>query len=787
MVFMMMLRSTSVFVTAAALCRLLFVALLLMQSSLVAQSNAGELRVKVIDPEGLGLRSFIDLVCAANQFHRTYMTDESGFLELKTLAFGLYRIQVTQRNFQTYSNLIEIRSAIPREFEIKLAIAANQTVIEVRDSDTLMDPHRVGTVNRIGTDTIEHASIAMPGRSLIDLVNTQPGWLLESNGALHPRGSENQTQYVVNGVPLTDNRSTAFAPEIEADDIQSMSILTASFPAEYGRKLGGVIEVSTARDVHPGLHAALAASGGSFGIANGSVTTQYGWGKNAVDLSAGGAVSDRYLDPPVLQNFNNHSTSSSFFGQYERDLNLADRLTLAIRHEQATFQIPNDLVQETAGQRQSRGNFETMGIFSYQHIFSPELLADLRIMSRDVSSGLSSNQLSSPIIAGQQRGFREGYLKTNIVAHHGIHELKAGIEINYGSLHEEFADTITDVSQFDPGTPLFFSFSGKGIDREQALYAQDLVRMGLWTLSAGLRWDHYQLVAEGQAVSPRLGIAWNWPHTGITFHVSYDHAFQTPTVENILLASSPEVIALNPQVLRVPVQPSSGNFYEAGLSTVFFNKLRLDANYYRRSFTNFADDDVLLNTGISIPIAFRKAEIYGAESKLEMPRWGRFSSWLSYSYLVGFGYTPITGGVFLGNDATDALNPARFPITQDQRNTITAGLRYQITPRFWLAHSELYGSGLPTEFSGAPEDVVQRFGAQIVDRIDLERGRVRPSLSLNVAAGLELIKKDKVSMRVRGQVQNLNNRINVINFSGLFSGTGIAPPRSYALRVTTSF
>ena len=784
---MMMLGSAKFFNTAAVLRRVLLAALLLMPASLVAQSNAGELRVKVVDPEGLGLRSFIDLICAANQFHKTYMTDESGLLELKTLPFGLYRLQVTQRNFQTYSSLIEIHSAIPREFEIKLAIAASQTVIEVRDSDTLMDPRRVGTVNRIGSDTIEHASIAMPGRSIIDLVNTQPGWLLESNGALHPRGSENQTQYVVNGVPLTDNRSAAFAPEIEADDIQSMSILTASFPAEYGKKLGGVIEVSTTRDFHPGLHAALTASGGSFGIADGSVTTQYGWGKNAVDLSAGAAMSDRYLDPPVLQNFNNHSTSSSFFGQYERDLSSADRLTLAIRHEQATFQVPNDLEQEDVGQRQTRDSFETMGIFSYQHIFSPELLADLRIMSRDVSSGLSSNQLSSPIIVGQQRGFREGYLKGNIMAHHGVHELKAGMEINYGSLHEEFGDTITDVSQFDPGTPLSFSFSGKGIDREQALYAQDLMRMGQWTLSAGVRWDHYQLVADGQAVSPRLGIAWHWPRAGTTFHFSYDYAFQTPAFENILLASSPAVIALNPQVLRVPVQPSRGNFYEAGLTTVFFSKLRLDVNYYRRSFANYADDDVLLNTGVSIPIAFRKADIYGAETKLEMPSWGRFSSWLSYSYLVGFGYTPITGGVFLGNDATDALIPTRFPISQDQRNTITAGLRYQITPRFWLAHTELYGSGLPTEFSGAPEDVVQRFGAQIVDRIDFERGRVRPSLSLNVAAGLDLIKRDKVSMRIRGQVQNLNNRINVINFSGLFSGTGIAPPRSYALRVTTSF
>jgi hypothetical protein len=153
------------------------------------------------------------------------------------LPFGIYRIQVRQKSFRTYSALVEIRSAFPLELQVKLAIASNQTVVEVTDADTLVDPHRAGTINRIGQDTIQHAQVGMPGRSLIDLLNTQPGWLLESNGTLHPRGSEQSTQYVVDGIPLTDNRSAAFAPEIETDDVQSMAILTASFPAEYGKKL----------------------------------------------------------------------------------------------------------------------------------------------------------------------------------------------------------------------------------------------------------------------------------------------------------------------------------------------------------------------------------------------------------------------------------------------------------------------------------------------------------------------------------------------------------------------
>ena len=42
-------------------------------------------------------------------------------------------------------------------------------------------------------------------------------------------------------------------------------------------------------------------------------------------------------------------------------------------------------------------------------------------------------------------------------------------------------------------------------------------------------------------------------------------------------------------------------------------------------------------------------------------------------------------------------------------------------------------------------------------------------------------------MRLQADIQNLNNRLNVIDFAGLFSGNAIAPPRSYTLRLTTNF
>ena len=174
-------------------------------------------------------------------------------------------------------------------------------------------------------------------------MNSQPGWLYEGNAVLHPRGSEYQTQFVVDGIPLTDNRSPSFGPAIEADDVQSMSIYTAGIPAEYGRKMGGVVEVNTLQDSQPGFHGQVVLSGGSFDTAGASAQGQYAWGKNTFGASASGSMTDHYLNPVVPQNYSNTGTLGDFSVNYERDLTLErspalhrSPRALALRHSERT-------------------------------------------------------------------------------------------------------------------------------------------------------------------------------------------------------------------------------------------------------------------------------------------------------------------------------------------------------------------------------------------------------------------------------------------------------------------
>jgi hypothetical protein len=756
-----------------------------------AQRELGELYLEVQDQQGAPVAAEAELISEANQVRRNFSADSDGRATAQDLPFGLYRLSTTHVGFAPKVQAIDIRSEVPLYVKITLGLASVETQVQVTASETLVDPNRTGTVTTVGSQMIQEEVPAQPGRGLQDLVNSLPGWVYEANGVLHPRESEYQVQFVVDGLPLTENRSPAFAAPFEAEESDSVRVRTAGYPAEYGRKLGGVVEITTPKDAPAGLHGQVLVGVGSFASEDGDIDLSYKRGRNYLSASGGGFHSDRYLDPPVLGNYTNNGSSGTFSTSYARELSDRGRLRLAVTHDVVNFLVPNELLQQMAGQRQGRQNQETSGAAYYQRTIATNLLLDVQGSVRDTSVQLFSNPLSTPMIASQQRGFREGYVRTDTAGHHGRHDWKIGADSLFNPVHEALQYVITDPTQFAPGVRPVFSFSDRRWDREQSAFVQDQIRLGSWNISAGLRFDHYSFVVDESAWSPRLSISHFFSSFDLLIHASYDRAFQTPAIENLLLAGSPQLDSISPEVLRLPVKPSLGNFYEVGITKGFAGKIRIDANLFRRDFRDFADDGLLLNTGVSFPIAFATAQIEGEEMRLEVPRWGRFSGFVSYTNQTGIGQGPITGGLFLGADAASALtDTSRFAISQDQRNTFRGRLRFQAVPRLWLAVGAEYGSGLPVELGSGPIDysfLLLQYGASVLDRVDFVRGRVRPSFSLDAGAGVDLYRRDLRTVSLLLQTANLTDRVNVINFVSLFSGTAIGPPRSVSGRLRMTF
>ena len=72
-----------------------------------------------------------------------------------------------------------------------------------------------------------------------------PGFIPSQNGRIHVRGSHGQIQYVVDGVPMTDEYSEAFANPLDPRYVKSAEVMTGGIPAEFGGKLAAVVDITS--------------------------------------------------------------------------------------------------------------------------------------------------------------------------------------------------------------------------------------------------------------------------------------------------------------------------------------------------------------------------------------------------------------------------------------------------------------------------------------------------------------------------------------------------------------
>src|ERR1700742_3510398 len=140
--------------------------LLLWASSLLAQSNRGELRLSVADPNGLGVKATVQLASEANQYNNSLATGDDGKLNVLRLPYGLYTLPVQGTGFAPVSKTLDIHSSLPLDVSIQLQVAAAKESVTVTEQETLLDPDRAGSVNEIGKEVVQKRLTALPGRSI---------------------------------------------------------------------------------------------------------------------------------------------------------------------------------------------------------------------------------------------------------------------------------------------------------------------------------------------------------------------------------------------------------------------------------------------------------------------------------------------------------------------------------------------------------------------------------------------------------------------------------------------
>ena len=71
--------------------------------------------------------------------------------------------------------------------------------------------------------------------------------------------------------------------------------------------------------------------------------------------------------------------------------------------------------------------------------------------------------------------------------------------------------------------------------------------------------------------------------------------------------------------------------------------------------------------------------------------------------------------------------------------------------------------------------------------MNLNKGGIDPNFSLDLGVGLALYSKELRSIQLQLQATNVTDRLNVINFASVFSGTAVGPPLIVAAGMRATF
>ena len=384
-----------------------------------------------------------------------------------------------------------------------------------------------------------------------------------------------------------------------------------------------------------------------------------------------------------------------------------------------------------------------------------------------------------------------------------------------------------------------FPFRGHTDVKELAIYLQDAITKGNWSLNLGMRGDFYNGLVTARQAEPRLGVAYNIKRTNTVLRVSYARTLESPFNENLVLSSSgcnfPVVVALIPcpvnasgQVLNAPLDPGYRNDFHAGLQQAFGRYAVVSGDYIWKYTHTGYDFSIFGATPIFFPVGWHNSKIPGYAIRVSVPEFHGFSALIVMSSVAARFFPPQTSG--LGTTVGQSGLP--FRIDHDEKFNQTTHLQYQPWKKGpWVGFNWRYDSGLvagsvpfatdtstPVDLTGLSADqqlqaglfcgsqhptlsqplttcAPSQYGSNLVkipapgtENDDHNPPRIAPRHLFDVAVGDDnLFKGDRYKWSLTVTAINVTNKLALYNFLSTFSGTHYVTPRALTAQLGFHF
>lgn len=813
------------------------------------------------------------IVNPVTDFTRTAQSDARGHFVFRNLPPNTYRLVVTAPGFQTFEQDVEVRSSVPLVLEIPVKIAMTTETVNV----TAKSPDLIESSPTAHTDLDEKALARLPIAASSSGVSAAitlgaPGVVADSNGFFHPLGDHAQTQFSIDNQPVTDQQSRIYSNQISLDAVQSMEVMAGVPPAEFGDKDSLVVRVITKSGLGLTKPAGSVSFGvSSFGTPQGSLNLGFGSERIGNFVAVSGLHSGRFLDTPEFTRLHGTGNAESVFDRLDDRPNDRDTFHLNVSLARSSFQVPNTYDQQAAGQDQRQSIWTFNLAPGWTRVISPTLLlaANAYVRHDHVIYTPSPNPFADlPVTVAQDRSLTNYGGKVDLSYFKGHHNAKVGAQVSFTDLREDFQLGVTDPAFNAPcadanGTPVpdapaanpsgcaaaglapneafqaglatfdlarggtLFTYNGRALIKQQAVYAQDAIAVGRATLMLGVRADHYDGLAKATAVEPRVGLSYLVKATGSVLRAAYGRTLETPYNENLVLSSSTGTGGLAQNTLGAAgdtaLQPGRRDQANVGFQQAFGHWLVVDIDYFSKKTINGYDFATLFNTPIAFPISWAKSQIDGVSARINLVKHRGFSAFTVMGHNRARFFNPENGDLIFNSPLATGV----FRIDHDQVFQQTTNLLYQAPGRrgAWGAFTSRYDSGLvagavpdfATALTLSPDQQAAiglfcgstfatptqgltscdspQFGATRLripaagtENPDSNPTRIAPRNLFDLSLGLDsLVRSSRGRLSVRFTVLNVANTIALYNFLSTFSGTHFVPPRTYQVEARWTF
>src|SRR5690606_18305451 len=221
---------------------------------------------------------------------RLAVAGDHGAFEFRNLPLGVYDLRVALPGFAPGQRRVDLTSAFPVHVTVTLQLAALTDVVDVAPEAPVVDDESAGTRHAVSVTRIDRMPVAVSSPGLEAVLVSFPGFSQNANGAIHPRGAHNQMTYVVDGLPISDQLTGAFANALDVGVVETLELITGNVPAEFGSKISGVAVVTSRSGAGTGrrLAGSTSVSASGFGTVQGTVQGGGERGRAGYFLSATG-------------------------------------------------------------------------------------------------------------------------------------------------------------------------------------------------------------------------------------------------------------------------------------------------------------------------------------------------------------------------------------------------------------------------------------------------------------------------------------------------------------------